>query len=75
MAVIDILLLFEHSGYAAEPFTKAGFNTAIVDIQNSVANPRATYTLDWDILAKEEELRELASDATQSASPMARPLI
>lgn len=63
MAVIDILFLFEHSGYAAEPFTKIGFNTAIVDIQNSEANPRATYTLDWDILAKEQELRELAQDA------------
>lgn len=63
MAIVDILLLFEHSGYAAEPFTKIGFNTAIVDIQNSEANPRATYTLDWDILAKEQELRELAADA------------
>lgn len=63
MAIIDILLLYEHSGYAAEPFTKIGFNTAIVDIQNSAANPRATYTLDWNILEHEEELKEYAKDA------------
>lgn len=63
MALIDILLLFEHSGYAAEPFTKMGFNTAIVDMQNAAANPRATYTLDWNILEKEQELRDFAKDA------------
>lgn len=61
MSVIDVLLLFEHSGYAAEPFTKLGYTTAIVDIQNSESNPRATYTLDWDILVHEEELASLAS--------------
>lgn len=59
---IDILLLFEHSGLAAEPFTKLGYRTCIVDKMNIAPNPRATYTLDWDILEKETELREIAKN-------------
>lgn len=56
------LFLFEHLGYAAAPFTAAGWHTTIVDILNTKPNPRATVTLDWDILAQEEALIELACE-------------
>lgn len=63
MAIIDILLLFEHSGLAAQPFTERGFNTAIVDLKNAAKNDRATYTLQLDILANEQILLDYASEA------------
>lgn len=61
--MIDVLILFEHSGLAALPFTERGYSTCIVDKKNSVRNPRATYTLDWDILEHEQDLIDLASSA------------
>lgn len=61
--MIDVLILFEHSGLAAEAFTSRGLSVAIVDIKNVKANQRSTYTLDWDVLKREADLIELASTA------------
>jgi hypothetical protein len=61
------IFLFDTTGYAAEPFTKAGWETYIIDIKNVglyAENPRATHVLSWDILEKEQEIIELAKGAT-----------
>ncbi len=57
------LFLFDTTGYAAEPFTKAGWETYIIDILNTkerAQNSRATHTLDWDILEREDDIAKLA---------------
>lgn len=54
------LFLFEHLGYAAQPFTEDGWTTIIVDTDNTEDNPRATHTLNWDIWESEEKLIDLA---------------
>lgn len=56
------LFLFEHSGYAAEPFTRVGWETIIVDLANTAPNPRATHALDWNILERERDLSEIAQE-------------
>lgn len=60
------IFLFDTTGYAAEPFTKAGWETYIIDILNIgnyAKNHRATHVLSWDILEREEEIIYLARDA------------
>lgn len=60
------LFLFDTTGYAAEPFTKAGYETYIIDILNveeRAKNSRATHTLNWDILKYENEIIKLAKGA------------
>jgi hypothetical protein len=60
---MKFIFLFEHSGYAAEPFTRRGHETIIVDLLNTKDNLKATRTLNWNILDKENDLIELAQDA------------
>jgi hypothetical protein len=62
----DFVFLFDTTGYAAEPFTKAGYHTLIVDMSNNgkhAFNKRATTVADWDILEFEDFLVELCSEA------------
>lgn len=63
MANFDFVFLFEHTGYAAEPFTKRGFRTLIVDIKNIGLNPKATETWNWNILERELDLIEIVRGA------------
>lgn len=54
MKRFTVVSLFDTTGYAVEPFTKRGALTYIIDILNvgdRAKNPRASVTLDWDILA------------------------
>lgn len=60
---VDFLFLFEHLGLASEPFTRRGYSTCIVDILNKGDNPKATYTLDWNILERKDDLKEIAQNA------------
>lgn len=60
------IFLFDTTGYAAEPFTKAGWITYIIDTANVgpyAKNERATHVLAWDILKKESEIVELCKGA------------
>lgn len=60
------IFLFDTTGYAAEPFTNAGWETYIIDTANigeRAVNPRATHVLDWDILAREKDIIELCIGA------------
>jgi len=60
------LFLFDTTGYAAAPFTAAGWETYIIDTLNvgeRTTNKNATHVLDWDILKKETEIAELAKGA------------
>lgn len=62
----DFVFLFDTTGYAAEPFTKAGFTTLIVDIENVdqyKMNDRASQVANWDILAEEDFIAELCKTA------------
>lgn len=59
----DFLFLFEHTGYAAEPFTRRGFHTTIIDILNTGPNPRASVSLNLNILKHEDEIVEIAKSA------------
>jgi hypothetical protein len=66
-AIPKAVFLFDTTGYAAEPFTSAGWETTIIDMLNVgeyVNNYRATHTLDWDILEREDAIAELCKDAT-----------
>jgi len=61
------VFLFDTTGYAAEPFTKAGWETVIIDLLNvgeHSNNPRATHTLSWNILEQEAKIVELCKGAT-----------
>lgn len=57
------VFLFEHTGYAAEPFTKRGHQTIIIDLLNKGPNPRASISLSDNILDKEDEIAELCQNA------------
>lgn len=60
------IFLFDTTGYAAEPFTKAGWITYIIDTANVgpyATNERATHVLAWDILKYESEIVELCRGA------------
>ena len=57
------VFLFEHLGYAAEPFTRAGWHTIAVDMLNKQSNPRVSQSLDWNILHSEDELVDLCRGA------------
>lgn len=55
----DFVFLFDTTGYSAEPFTKAGYTTLIVDMLNVgpyTKNDRAHTVANWNILAKEAEI-------------------
>ena len=60
---IEVVSLFDTTGYAVEPFTKLGYKTLIVDILNKKDNPKATYTWNKDILTCEKELIDICTDA------------
>jgi len=65
-AMKKAVFLFDTTGYAAQPFTEAGWETYIIDILNVeeyAINPRATHTLSYDILAEEAAIIELCEGA------------
>jgi hypothetical protein len=60
------VFLFDTTGYAAQPFTEAGWETYIIDIKNVgeyAVNSRATHVLNWNILDREDDIVELARGA------------
>lgn len=62
----DFVFLFDTTGYAAEPFTKLGYKTLIIDILNVgqyAHNTKATWVLDWDILKRQADIIELCQSA------------
>ena len=59
------VFLFDTTGYAAEPFTKAGVETYIIDQLNvgtRATNERASHILSWDISCSEQRIIDLAPD-------------
>jgi len=60
------VFLFDTTGYAAQPFTDAGWETYIIDILNVgkySTNSRATHVLDWNILEREVDIIEICRGA------------
>ena len=59
---VDVLLLFETTGLAAEPFERLGMKTACVDLEGP-EEAEGRMCLAGDILQLEEELTDLANGA------------